>query len=77
LKQPAVITLPINDTRVKKSNLDEFFPVTITSNPAAAVPLNFNTSGDITAALHADALALQPVEKMELVKGEVVNCILL
>lgn len=77
LNQPAGITLPIDTNRVKKSNLDEFFPVIITSRPAAVIPLNFNTSGDITAALHADALALQPVEKMELVKGEVVDCILL
>ena len=77
LNQPAGITLPIDDNRVKKSNLDEFFPVTITSRPATAVPLNFNTSGDITAALYADALALQPVEKMELVKGDIVSCVLL
>lgn len=77
LKQPAGITLPIDDSRIKKSNLDEFFPVTITSSPAAAAPLNFNTSGDITAALYADALALQPTDKMELLKGEVVSCILL
>ena len=77
VNQPSAITLPIDNNRLKKSNLDEFFPVTITSNPAVAVPLNFNTSGDITAALYADALALQPVEKMELIKGEVVSCILL
>jgi molybdopterin molybdotransferase len=77
LKQPAGLTLPIDDTRIKKTNLDEFFPVKVTTSPAAALPLTFNTSGDITAALFADALALHPVDKMELRKGDVVDCLLL
>ncbi len=77
LSQPSGLALPVNETRIKKSNLDEFFPVTITSCPSVAVPLNFNTSGDITAALHADALALHPADKPELIKGDIVSCILL
>ena len=74
LNQPLGLTLPIDETRIKKSNLDEFFPVTVTSGPSAAIPLKFNTSGDITAALHADALALHPADKPELIKGDVVFC---
>ena len=77
LKQPLGLTLPIDDTRIKKTNLDEFFPVAVTTSPAAALPLSFNTSGDITATLYADALAWQPVDKTELRKGDVVDCLLL
>jgi molybdopterin molybdotransferase len=75
LNQPAGLTLPIDQERIKKSNLNEFFPVTVTYCPSAAIPLNFNTSGDITAALFADALALHPAEKLELIKGDIVSCI--
>jgi molybdopterin molybdotransferase len=71
------LSLPISDTRRKNNNLDEFFPVGITQSPVSAVPLPFNTSGDITAALFADALALHPADASELPKGETVACILL
>ncbi len=74
LDQVSPIHLPFNGTRIKKTNLDEFFPVSITGNPAAANPVGFNTSGDITAVMHADALAMQPIEHPELKNGDIVSC---
>lgn len=74
LEQASPIFLPFNGNRIKKTNLDEFFPVSIAGNPAAAMPVGFNTSGDITAVMHADALAMQPIEKPELKNGDVVSC---
>jgi molybdopterin molybdotransferase len=47
LDQPAGLMLPIDETRIKKTNLDEFFPVKVASNPSAAIPLSFNTSGSL------------------------------
>jgi molybdopterin molybdotransferase len=67
--------LPFNGNRVKKTNLDEFFPVTISGNPTVASPIGFNTSGDITAVLQADALAMQPADTIEIKENEIVACI--
>lgn len=77
LTMPDGLAIAISENRNKKNNLDEFFPVTISGNPSSAKPLYFNTSGDITAALHADALALHPADKPDLVKGDIVDCIVL
>lgn len=74
LEQSSYLQLPFNGSRIKKTNLDEFFPVTIAGNPAAAMPVGFNTSGDITAVMHADALAMQPIEHPELKDGDIVSC---
>ena len=74
---PGGLAIAISESRNKKNNLDEFFPVNISGNPSSAKPLHFNTSGDITAALHADALALHPANKPDLVKGDIVDCIVL
>lgn len=74
LEQASLLHLPFNGSRIKKTNLDEFFPVSIAGNPAAAMPVGFNTSGDITAVMHADALAMQPIEKPELKNGDIVSC---
>lgn len=68
------LRLPIADSRKKRSDLDEFFPVKIHGNPSVATPLSFNGSGDILAALHADAFALQPAQQLELMNGDVVLC---
>lgn len=76
LPENKMLRLPFNGTRVKKTNLDEFFPVTVGGDPTVATPITFNTSGDITAVMGADALAMQPVEKME-VQHEVVSCLLI
>jgi molybdopterin biosynthesis enzyme len=54
------VTLPLNGQHVKKSNQDEFFPVAIRYFPLSVLPLSFNGSGDILAALHADGIAHHP-----------------
>lgn len=74
LPQNEPLHLPFNGTRIKKTNLDEFFPVTINGNPTMATPVKFNTSGDITAVMGADALAMQQSDKMEIKKNDVVSC---
>ncbi|UEG50112.1 molybdopterin molybdotransferase MoeA [Ferruginibacter lapsinanis] len=65
--------LPFNGTRNKKSVLDEFFPVQIIGSPLALVPMQFNGSGDITAALLADAIAQHPADKLVLMSGDLLN----
>lgn len=71
------IELPFNGVRIKKSILDEFFPAKIIGSPSALVPVKFNSSGDITAAMFADAIVQHPADKSELINGDIVNCILL
>ncbi len=67
--------LPFNGNRIKKTNLDEFFPAIISGNPSVVTPVDFNTSGDITAVLKAGALAMQPAEKAEIKKHDIVACL--
>ncbi len=71
------LLLPMTEGRIKKTNLDEFFPVMINESPSSVAPLHFNTSGDITATLFADALALHPVDQIEIKQGDIVECIVL
>jgi molybdopterin molybdotransferase len=66
--------MPFNGNRVKKTNLDEFFPVLLSGNPTAASALPFNTSGDITAVLNGTALALHPADVPEIHTGDIVAC---
>jgi molybdopterin molybdotransferase len=68
------IQLPLSAPKKKKAPLDEFFPVRIVAEPLVAYPLLFNGSGDIIAALHADAFALHPADKMDLMQNELVRC---
>ncbi|MCU7550765.1 molybdopterin molybdotransferase MoeA [Chitinophagaceae bacterium LB-8] len=75
LERSRILELPFSGTRKKKTSLDEFFPVKIQSAPVVAVPLNFNGSGDVLAAFHADGFAWQPADKMELRKGDLVECL--
>ncbi|MES2849007.1 MAG: molybdopterin molybdotransferase MoeA [Bacteroidota bacterium] len=74
LPERKMLQLPFNGTRVKKTNLDEFFPVMIGGNPTSINTIVFNTSGDITAVLTADALAQQPNDKMEIKESEIISC---
>lgn len=74
LPQAQPLHLPFNGTRVKRTNLDEFFPVVIGGNPTVATPVGFNTSGDITAVTIADAIAMQTVDKIEIKNGETAAC---
>ncbi len=54
------LKLPFHGTRMNKSGLDEFFPVKLQVSPVAAIPLSFNSSGDILAALYADGIMHHP-----------------
>jgi len=66
--------LPFKGNRVKKTNLDEFFPVMLAGNHTVAAAIPFNTSGDITAVMNAAAIAMHPVEETEIKEGAVVLC---
>ena len=46
----------------------------ITGTPAGVEIVPFNGSGDITAALGADAIAHHPMECEEISDGRIVNC---
>jgi molybdopterin molybdotransferase len=69
--------VPFNGNRIKRTNLDEFFPVMLQGNPTVAAPVVFNTSGDITAVMNADALAMQPIDKTEIKEGENISCMMI
>jgi molybdopterin molybdotransferase len=75
LPERKMLQLPFNGNRIKKTNLDEFFPVMLSGEPTMINPITFNTSGDITAVTMADALAMQPVDKMEIKENELVSCL--
>lgn len=62
--------------RIKKSNLDEFFPVVLYGTPTQAHQKKFNGSGDITAGLFAEGMAWQCYDKMILEKGDSVKVFL-
>ncbi len=74
LPERKMLQLPFNGNRVKKTNLDEFFPVVLSGNPTMINSITFNTSGDITAVMEADGLAMQPADTMEIKKGDAVSC---
>ncbi|MEP6711164.1 MAG: molybdopterin molybdotransferase MoeA [Ferruginibacter sp.] len=59
LPQP-FLKLPLIDSRIKKTSLDDFFPVQVQPDPASLKALHFNTSGDIKATIFADGIALHP-----------------
>ena len=67
------LNLPLTEGRLKKNGLDEFFPVRITGSPSHYQIVPFNGSGDVTAALHADALAVHPATLHDLSPGTIVE----
>lgn len=67
------LLLPLNGARSKKGELDEFFPVRIHGIPSRFEVVAFNGSGDITAAIHADALAIHPCMVPNLSQGTIVH----
>lgn len=77
LPETQLLHLPFNGARIKKTDLDEFFPVKIGGHPAVATPVAFNTSGDITAVMEADALGWQPAAKMEIQRNDIVSCVVI
>lgn len=64
--------LPILQNRSKKHTLTEFFPVRLDSQDAGLQILSFNGSGDITAGVFADGLAMQPNDCSSLLSKDLV-----
>jgi molybdopterin molybdotransferase len=73
LDKPLQLSLPFNGTRIKRSSLDEFFPVKISGDPSSVEPIHFNGSGDITALIMADAIARHPADITELSEGMLID----
>lgn len=73
IAEPLPLSLPLKGTRSKKSQLDEFFPVRTAGSPSYFEIIPFNGSGDITAALYADAIAKHPNAMSELLNGDVIE----
>ena len=69
------LSFQLDKERIKKSNLDEFFPVQVQKGTSFVTPLVFNGSGDIQAALFADGIAVHPSTVMQLEKGSMVPCL--
>lgn len=65
--------LPILQNRSKKHALTEFFPVRLEPKTGFLEILPFNGSGDITAGLLADGLAMQPNDCPSLFSGDLVT----
>lgn len=68
------IRLPLNFDRAKKSSFDEFFPVFITEE-STLNKSEINGSGDIRMASFANALGIQPADRMTIRSGEEILCI--
>lgn len=73
LPQQAFLQMPLAATKEKNVGLDEFFPAKLQASPLGLLPLNFKTSGDITAALLANGIALHPSNLHTLEANTVVN----
>lgn len=73
ISAPTILAMPLNETRVKHTLLDEFFPVRIMHNPSCFEKIRFNGSGDITAAMYADAIARHPADIANLPNGTFVE----
>lgn len=67
LKEKAWPMLPLSSQKSKKTEFDEFFPAT--ANQILA-PILFNSSGDIKAALTANAIAIHPAGNGDLQVGD-------
>lgn len=71
LRTPLTMTFELSQARTKKSSMTEFFPVTIEG--AQVHTVHFNSSGDVTAAIQAHALAVHPAETSTLPTGDPVR----
>jgi molybdopterin molybdotransferase len=65
--------LPMQGTRKKKTNLDEFFPVQVVKESAMLKLLTFNGSGDIQAALFAEGIGIHPAATPVIENGHAVD----
>lgn len=70
LREQKLMNLPFRGLRINKSSLDEFFPVKLEASPLAGIPLSFNSSGDILAALHADGIMHHPASYSQVSNGD-------
>jgi molybdopterin molybdotransferase len=68
-----VYHMPLLQSRLKKSTLTEFFPVAIDKETGSLKLLPFNSSGDVTAALHAFGLGVHSDETAEVTAGTLIN----
>lgn len=59
-----------NGHRMKKTNLDEFFPAKFCSGRAGLEPVSSNGSGDIRLGISADVLALHPAHREVISEGD-------
>ena len=73
---PEAFQIPMAEQRIKKTALDEFFPVVLHGSPMQAHLKKFNGSGDITAGLFAEGMAWQRFDKTILEKGDSVSIFL-
>jgi molybdopterin molybdotransferase len=65
----------LNFDRNKPSNLDEFFPVSLTHGTLEKIAIN--GSGDVRLGFDANALAMQMASRKEIKQGELLPYILL
>ncbi len=74
LPEPATVCLPLQKGRVKKTSLDEFFPVMLDAGQGSVSSVPINSSGDIRLGLQANALALHPAESQDILPGQPTLC---
>ncbi|TCC84612.1 molybdopterin molybdotransferase MoeA [Pedobacter hiemivivus] len=65
-------TIPLLENRTKKHPLTEFFPVS-TGHSGGLGLLSYNGSGDVTAAINANGLAMQPAASAQLHENDAIN----
>ncbi len=66
LKEKELPMLLLSAQKPKKTPFDEFFPVVVNQE---VTPVLFNSSGDVKAALQANAIALHPADAQDLQTG--------
>ena len=66
LPEKELSMLPLSAQKQKKTPFDEFFPVIVNQE---VTPILFNTSGDVKAALKANAIAIHPAAESDLQVG--------
>jgi molybdopterin molybdotransferase len=74
LPAPVTMRLPLQEGRIKKTSLDEFFPVMLNGEQGSLSSVPINSSGDIRLGLQANALALHPAEAPDIVPGQPTLC---
>jgi molybdopterin molybdotransferase len=65
-------TISLLESKTKKHTLTEFFPANLNGSGGLNL-LPFNGSGDITACIHANGLAMQPANSLQLQKDQLIN----